>query len=793
MGRELNVIAFTSGGKDSFFSLLHCIANGHKVIALANLYPPNLSDGAGMDTDLNSHMYQTVGHTLIPLYAEILSLPLYRQEICGSAVDQAKDYGALRNELPPQGKPDSATEEDEDETESMLTLLQRVKQDHPEADAVSSGAISSTYQRTRIESVALRMGLVPLAYLWQYPELPTPGPRSGGLLEDMAMVGLDARIIKIASAGLDEDLLWENACAEGTRRKMARAMRRFGGNVLGEGGEFETLVVDGPWPLWKGAVEVRADQRKIIRGGGGEALMTFVGGCIRQKNGKHGQSSNWLEKLRLPSLLDCEFKRLLKNLDYEDCHPSATESSISAVLPFAAVDEWKDRYHICSGRWTSRVSNISASFVGDDTKKQMERIKHTLMLILEGTLKRSVHDIVFSTILLRSMDDFQAVNEIYGEMFSAKPNPPARVTVACGESMPGEVNVMVSVVVSQQPDRYRQCLHVQSTSYWAPANIGPYSQATSVPFEIGKAGALVYIAGQIPLVPASMEVVTRPSLDEIPQSESKIADFRLQTSAALQHLWRIGKAMNVGWWTGAIAFLVAGKDDIKHRASLSASAWRTIHAPKDHDESTDQVTPSDEAGFDVWNQQQTGNRNFEAETLENVLPDLAMVSVTNGNPQEKKAANTWTSPFFAVEIAQLPRGSEIEWQALGVSRAPVRVFEETSNRNLSITACSMASNETIQGFIGIKSFDTKRDIIAQIREALLAMEKGWGMTDIVGGHQAVYTSYGIDQSRLEAQMIPCKSVWDSSGVELAAAIVVHYEVGDVSHSQRTIDVSTLLV
>ena len=36
---SLNVIALISGGKDSFFSLLHCIENGHRIVALANLFP----------------------------------------------------------------------------------------------------------------------------------------------------------------------------------------------------------------------------------------------------------------------------------------------------------------------------------------------------------------------------------------------------------------------------------------------------------------------------------------------------------------------------------------------------------------------------------------------------------------------------------------------------------------------------------------------------------------------------------------------------------------------------------
>ncbi|KAI4234544.1 MAG: hypothetical protein LQ349_003733, partial [Xanthoria aureola] len=226
MNPNLQVIGLISGGKDSFFSLLHCQANGHRIIALANLYPPpppTATNNADAD-DLESFMYQTVGHSLIPLYADIVSLPLYRQEIRGTAVNRAKEYSTFRAD---DGIISSATAtasdgHGDDETESMTTLLQRIVAEHPEADAVCAGAILSNYQRTRVESVARRLRLVPLAYLWQYPELPTtttpgPGPREeeeeeeeGGLLEDMAAVGMDARIVKVASGGLEEGLLWEN-------------------------------------------------------------------------------------------------------------------------------------------------------------------------------------------------------------------------------------------------------------------------------------------------------------------------------------------------------------------------------------------------------------------------------------------------------------------------------------------------------------------------------------------------------------------------------------------------------
>ncbi|KAL8721274.1 MAG: hypothetical protein Q9225_002016 [Loekoesia sp. 1 TL-2023] len=777
MDRKLNVVAFISGGKDSFFSFLHCIANGHKVIALANLYPPDSSNHGEQDSDLNSHMYQTVGHSLIPLYADVLSLPLYRQEIRGTAVNQAKDYHAAEVSEIQEGTTASAAAEDE--TESMMTLLQRIKRDHPEANAICSGAILSTYQRTRIESVAVRMHLIPLAYLWQYPELPTSGSRKDGLLSDMLAVGLDARIIKVASGGLDEALLWENVCAEATRKRIAKAMKRFGGSVLGEGGEFETLVVDGPWPILKGAIKVREDCRKIIRGGAGEAWMTFAGGAIRKKD---GEDTNWLEKPRMPELLDRAFKEVLEILDHQDYHRLSTDAYVSDVQAFSVKARWEDMYHICTGKWTSRISNISAGYVGDDTEAQMAGINHVLLSVLRGVLHRSIHDIVFATILLRSMDDFQAVNQRYAKLFASRPNPPARVTMACGDKLPRGVNVMVSVVVSLDQDALRHCLHVQSRSYWAPANIGPYSQATSVPLNTDSSGALIYIAGQIPLIPASMDIATRALSPKNTTSVARLADFRLQTTLALQHLWRIGKAMSVGWWTGAIAFLVACDDDIRHRAHVAASAWKEIHS-QFRSRFQDPATATDDAHFDIWDQQHNGIPNFDTEQEDRILPDFSRLSVVTADSARLQGVTDAIPPLFAVEVAQLPRDSKIEWQALGVSQAPMAFFETVSEHRHSITAYSMASDELVLGFIEIKPTDSMTSIDAQIEQSLLLLQTRCKVTKAVNGHKTIYMSYEFDCNKFKAQVIACKSIWNIHGEKLAAAIVLHHETGDVIRQQ----------
>src|ERR1700759_2144020 len=75
----LKFIALISGGKDSLFSILHCIQNDHECVALANLYPPNAQDDvAGKqienEEDTDSYMYQTVGHSVIPLFEEALGI-----------------------------------------------------------------------------------------------------------------------------------------------------------------------------------------------------------------------------------------------------------------------------------------------------------------------------------------------------------------------------------------------------------------------------------------------------------------------------------------------------------------------------------------------------------------------------------------------------------------------------------------------------------------------------------------------------------------------------------------------
>ncbi|KAI9297362.1 protein E01A2.5 [Neoconidiobolus thromboides FSU 785] len=212
----MKVVALISGGKDSCYNMMECVQHGHEILALANLHPTIES---GKD-ELDSYMYQTVGHDVIEVYAECMQLPLYRQPIVGKPVNQEMEYKETKD----------------DETEDLFLLLSKIKKEIPDIEGVSVGAIFSSYQNKRVENVCERLGLKPLAYLWQREQI--------GLLSDMIGSGLKAILIKVAAMGLKKDYLGKEL---GEMYPILLTLgQKFGINVCGEGGEFESLTLDCP-------------------------------------------------------------------------------------------------------------------------------------------------------------------------------------------------------------------------------------------------------------------------------------------------------------------------------------------------------------------------------------------------------------------------------------------------------------------------------------------------------------------------------------------------------------------
>lgn len=172
------------------------------------------------------------------------------------------------------------------------------------------------------------------------------------------------------------------------------------------------------------------------------------------------------------------------------------------------------------------------------------------------------------------MSQFPLINSIYRHYFGTSPPTRACVSVL----LPTGTRLKLEGVANLGPLSARQALHVQSISYWAPANIGPYSQVVTAAHE------RAFIAGQIPLVPASL------SLQEP-------ADFARDVALSLQHVRRVKRAATEGgrwrgWSEGGVCWIApAPKAMWRRRAHYAVAAWQALVVGDDEDEEWSREAP----------------------------------------------------------------------------------------------------------------------------------------------------------------------------------------------------------
>ncbi|KAK9483645.1 hypothetical protein V1527DRAFT_491649 [Lipomyces starkeyi] len=456
----MKTVALVSGGKDSCYNILHCIKNGHEVVALANLHPPPpqsiFSDEDEVIHEMDSFMYQTVGHSVLNLYSDCFELPMYRAPITGSSVTTELDYAT------------TAT----DETEDLYALLQTVKAMHPDVEAVSVGAILSTYQRSRVENVCSRLGLTVLAYLWRRDQ--------AALFDEMIQGGVHAIIIKVAGAGLTAEQHLGKSLQQ-VRHQLFKLNQIYGSHICGEGGEYETLVLDCPVFVKKLVV----DETQVVNDDNGDVAYLKLRAHAEDKD---AVAEEWIDNIAVPPLLSEPFQGIFEDLKGTDFGTNEPEVAVSpATVPELSIG---------ISPTTISVANITApnsSFISDEITSIFEQLSN-IMATFKITDPYSITSVTFQ---LADMQTFPAANESYKKFFShpiTKPNPPARACIST--LLPSSCRASLSATITRVPDA-RSGLHVQGRSYWAPANIGPYAQACTVQEGI-------YLAGQIPLIPARM-------------------------------------------------------------------------------------------------------------------------------------------------------------------------------------------------------------------------------------------------------------------------------------------------
>jgi ABC transporter with metal-binding/Fe-S-binding domain ATP-binding protein len=198
----MKLAALISGGKDSVFAIHKALEEGHEVTHLINIIPARD----------DSYMYHSINLHMVKLISEACEIPLVQQQSSGI------------KEL---------------ELDDLTLALKKVN-----VDGVSVGAIESQYQASRVQKICDSLGLKVYSPLWHRD--------AEELLHEMAKV-LDIRIVRVAAEGLDKSWLGRPINVNSIENLKA-LNRRYMVHMAGEGGEYETLVLDAPF--YKKRIEI---------------------------------------------------------------------------------------------------------------------------------------------------------------------------------------------------------------------------------------------------------------------------------------------------------------------------------------------------------------------------------------------------------------------------------------------------------------------------------------------------------------------------------------------------------
>ncbi len=471
-GGGYKVLALISGGKDSTYNMQKCVEYGHEIVALANLYPKPVEN----QLDADSFCFQSVGHNVIPLIAECMELPLIRRETSMKAKVKTMLYDKTEG----------------DEVEDLFELVKTAKEKHPEINAVASGAIFSDYQRVRVENVCSRLGLVSLGYLWRRDQTE--------LLEEMRLANINAIIIKIASLGLTSRRhLGKNVTT--LTSNLGGMKDKFGLNVCGEGGEYETLTLD--CDLYKKKIVIDKARIESIQDDGiTEVALYVVEQChCEEKDGRKSTNANG---------------------KFQKQEEVGTNMVGTPLLP---AHKMIGKHIHLSSIYVENCGTLAL-----ETSAVMQEMKNRL----EG-LGASVKDVLFVHLFVDDMSNFTPVNNVYKTFFGT--NPPSR---ACVQAyLPQNCKVMADCfahigsgdsINDERISLPRHVLHVQSISEWAPTCIGPYSQSNVF-------SGLIYQAGQIALVPGTMKLIDGGLIMELKQAFDNVVAVYGALKSKFEHTY----------------------------------------------------------------------------------------------------------------------------------------------------------------------------------------------------------------------------------------------------------------
>ena len=194
----MNVAVLFSGGKDSTMAVYAALKAKEDVKYLLSIKSRNDE----------SYMFHVPNIHMTDLLSQALEIPVMSVETDGVKEEELKDLRDAFLELKSLG-----------------------------IEAVYTGALYSVYQKSRIEKLGMETGLDIISPYWHVDELE--------YMRKIVSLGFKVIICGVAAWGLDESWLGR-VIDDGTVDELVKLNEKYHVDIAFEGGEAETLVVDGP-------------------------------------------------------------------------------------------------------------------------------------------------------------------------------------------------------------------------------------------------------------------------------------------------------------------------------------------------------------------------------------------------------------------------------------------------------------------------------------------------------------------------------------------------------------------
>ena len=192
----MRVAVLVTGGKDSTLALRRVLDESYDVRYLVSMIP--LREDSWMFHYINIH--------LVDLFAEAVEIPLRKAETCGIK---------------------------EKEVEDLKHLIEKLN-----IEGIVSGAIASDYQKARIDGICRHLSLESIAPLWHKKPL--------NILNEILDLEFEVIITGVYANGFNKEWLGRKI-DEDAIKDLIELNREYDVSFVGEGGEYETLVLDAPF------------------------------------------------------------------------------------------------------------------------------------------------------------------------------------------------------------------------------------------------------------------------------------------------------------------------------------------------------------------------------------------------------------------------------------------------------------------------------------------------------------------------------------------------------------------